>query len=59
MLTKINHLYKTKSINQMEALIMLNKSTFYKYPYPFKDRLWMFINDSTINKILPNTIITK
>jgi hypothetical protein len=59
MLTEINHLYKTKSINQMEALIMLNKSTFYKYPYPFKDRLWMFINDSTINKILPNTFITK
>ena len=59
MLTEINHLYKTKSINQMEALIMLNKSTLYKYPYPFKDRLWMFINDKTINKILPNSIITK
>jgi hypothetical protein len=58
MLYELNTLYKIKSISRTDALNILKNSTC-QYPYPYKYRLWDFMNDPTINKILPSTILTK
>ena len=59
MLSELNHLYYQKKINYKNAYMVCINSEVYKYPYPFNDRLWIFINDKTINKILPITIVSK